>query len=80
MRVYVQWTLASPIDWVELDVRNSGPSRRAWENLPSKPTPVGGEAIDNVPGWLFDLSVQGVQFGGAVSHAAHAAPLGLQFE
>lgn len=64
MKVLIQWTKANPEDWIEVDVRNSGPFRRAWENLPAKPLPVGGEAIDNAPGWLFTINVQGVDFSG----------------
>jgi len=64
MRVLVQWTKASPEDWVELDVRNSGPFRRAWENLPAKQVPVGGETIDNTPGWIYNVNIQGVEFAG----------------
>lgn len=64
MRVLVQWTKANPEDWVELDIRDTPQLRRAWERLSSKPEPQGGEAIDNNPGWIFDINVQGVLFAG----------------
>ena len=78
MRVFVQWTLATPTDWIELDIRNSGPFRRAWENLPSKPEPVGGEAINNTPGWLYDLNVQGVEFAGADHYTLRPTDTGVE--
>lgn len=64
MRVLVQWTKANPEDWIELEVGNTGPSRKAWDNLPAKPMPVGGETIDNTPGWVYAVNVQGVEFAG----------------
>ena len=78
MRVYVQWTKLNPEDWVELDVRNTGPFRKAWENLPAKPLPVGGESIDNAPGWITCLNVQGIEFTGADHYAVEPLVDGLR--
>lgn len=64
MRISIQWTKLDPEDWIDIDVRNTGAARRAWENLPAKPVPQSGEAIDNSPGWVFDVDVQGVRFSG----------------
>lgn len=66
MRVLVQWALQTPQDWVELDVQDKGAGSRAWRNLPSRPEPTTGQlgGQDNIPGWVFDVNVQGVLFGG----------------
>lgn len=56
MKVYVQWSLADPQDWQLLDMATI----QAWRNLPKKPVPVGGEVIDNTPGWPYAVNVQGV--------------------
>lgn len=63
MKVYVQWTLKNPQNWVELDLNTASGVQR-WANLPKKPEPVGGEALDNFPGWTFDINIQGVCFYG----------------
>ena len=78
MRVLVQWTKLNPEDWVELDVRNTGPFRKAWENLPAKPLPAGGEAIDNALGWVFDINVQGIHFGGSDHYAVEPTAGGVR--
>ena len=77
MRVYVQWTHATPRDWVVLDVA-SGPNRRAWERLPSKPQPSGTELIDDAPGWVHSLNVQGVTFSGDDHYAVEPISGGLR--
>jgi len=64
MRVLLQWTKAHPEDWLEVDVRPTGPFRRAWERLAAKALPTGGETIDDNPGWVFGLNIQGVEIGG----------------
>lgn len=78
MKVDIQWTLNNPAGWVEIDVRSSGPLRKAWENLPAKPVPVGGEVIDNVPGWIFDINCQGIHFGGSDHYAIEPVSGGLR--
>ena len=60
MRLYVQWTLAAPGDWVAIDMTRDP----HWRTLPKKPEPVGGEVIDQSPGWVMALNIQGVIFGG----------------
>lgn len=60
MRLYVQWALADPQDWTALDLSEDP---EAFAKLPRKPEPQGGEKLDNQPGWLYDLNVQGVTFG-----------------
>lgn len=52
VKVLVQWSLASPQDWVEIDAH-------AWAGLAKKPLPKGGETVDGQPGWIFDVCVQG---------------------
>ena len=64
MKLLVQWSLVSPGDWIEVDLRSTGPTARAWERIAAKPEPQGGEQIDHQPGWVYDLNVQGIQFGG----------------
>lgn len=71
MKVYLQWTLADPTDWVEIDVsaRNN-----EWALLPHKSEPTDA-ALDNEPGWVFDVCVQGLHFFGADHYAVE--PIGL---
>lgn len=61
MKVYVQWTLTTPTDWAEINV---SPEHNGWAQLPVKPEPDGTEVLDNEPGWVFDVCIQGVQFYG----------------
>ena len=70
MKVLLQWTKANPDEWLELDIRDTPQTRRTWERLAKKPEPVGGEVIDNNPGWVFDLNIQGVEFFGNDHYAA----------
>jgi len=60
MRVLIQWTKANPTDWEQLAMT----SNTQWRQLPSKPEPVGGETIDDSPGWIYALNVQGIEFVG----------------
>lgn len=64
MRVLLQWTKAHPEDFLEVDVRPTGQFRRAWERLAAKALPTGGETIDDNPGWICGLNIQGVWIGG----------------
>lgn len=57
MRVLVQWTRATPDGWEEADPES-------WRFSPSKPEPRGGEFVDEAPGWVYELSVNGMLFGG----------------
>ena len=60
MRVLIQWTRANPTDWEVLEMT----SNTQWRGLPKKAEPVGGEVIDDTPGWVYALNVQGVEFSG----------------
>lgn len=60
VRVLVQWARSSPSDWVELNVRNS----RDVRDLPRKPVPTASSVVDNSPGWLCAVNVQGIVFSG----------------
>lgn len=64
MKVGVQWSLAQPRDWTDIDLTVSGPGARRWRDLPKRPVPRGGETIDNQPGWIFAAVVDGVVFAG----------------
>lgn len=69
----IQWSLLHPQDWVDV----TDPS--TWRNLPSKPAPVGGEVLDDVPGWVCAICVQGVDFEGYDHYAvAVLRPKGFQ--
>lgn len=56
MRVYVQWTNANPGDWFSVDITKMSDLR----NWPRKAEPQGGETIDDTPGWVHTIMVQGV--------------------
>lgn len=60
MRVYVQWATATAADWVAYDLT----SARDVRALPRKGAPSGGEVIDDTPGWISGINVQGVVFSG----------------
>lgn len=57
MLVFVQWSLAVPRGWDEVDSSE-------WRSLPSKPVPAGGDVVDQKRGWVFGVNVQGVEFFG----------------
>ncbi len=59
MRVLVQWATSTPGNWAEV-----GPGQ--WSAIPWRPVPVSGDVIDDTPGWINALCVQGVVF-----HADH---------
>lgn len=69
MKILVQWTKLNPEGWVELDLRDTPQLRRAWERLAKKAEPTGGETLDNTEGWIFDINVQGIHFGGSDHYA-----------
>jgi hypothetical protein len=62
MKLLVQWATEHPRGWVELDSSE-------WAALAKKPVPVGGEEIDDAPGWLSNVCVQGM-CSGSVDHVA----------
>lgn len=62
MKVFVQWATRQARDYQLSD-------SSAWATLPSKAaqdraTPIPTNQLDNAPGWIADLGVQGVSFGG----------------
>jgi hypothetical protein len=57
MKVLVQWSQENPLNWQEIDALD-------WRDLPSKPTPLGGEPITNERGWIHHISCQGHTLGG----------------
>ena len=69
MKVLVQWTAATSSDWVAIDSAD-------WAVLPSKPEPIGGEIIDNAPGWICQICVQGMSFTGDHYAVLHDTPTG----
>lgn len=58
MKAFVQWTEADARDYIEIDSSD-------WGALARKPVPVGGEVVDNTPGWMMDCNIQGISLGGA---------------
>ena len=55
MKVLVQWSKAAPEDWHEIDSAD-------WATLAKRPVPTGGEIIDQTPGWIYQVNIQGVCF------------------
>lgn len=60
MLVYIQWTRQNPQGWEPYDIQKSVDIRQ----LPSKDEPVGGETIDDEPGWIHGIMIQGVSLVG----------------
>lgn len=73
MRVLIQWTRANPTDWEVLEMT----SNTQWRQQPKKAEPVGGEVIDNTPGWVYGLNVQGIDFSGYDHYAVAMNGAGL---
>lgn len=57
MKVLVQWTRSTPRGWEQVD-------SSMWRSIPRRPDPTGMGAggVDDAPGWVFGLCVQGVHF------------------
>jgi hypothetical protein len=72
VKVLVQWTLAEPGDWEEIEVTRLS----HWRGLPRKPEPAGGEPIDNERGWLYGINVQGVLLHGMDHYSVRPLPGG----
>lgn len=62
MRIYIQWALATPANYVMYDLA----VRNQIRNLPSKPEPVAFSfpPLDNQPGWVNAINCQGIIFEG----------------
>lgn len=67
MHIYVQWTTLTPQDWTRYEINNDAD----WRNLPTKPDPAPGigpkdeTTLDELPGWVFAINVQGIVFSSA---------------
>lgn len=61
MKILLQSTLLTPLDFVEFDSAE-------WPTLPKKPAPPG--TVDEVVGWAHSLNVQGVEFTADHYHIA----------
>lgn len=64
MIVAVQWASTNPSNWTDIDVTTEGAGLRRWSNLPKKPIPTDNDRVDNAPGWVFDVCIQGVHLYG----------------
>lgn len=60
MIVYIQWTTATPSDWQPYDLNRVQDVR----NLPRKAAPTATSTLDNQPGWVSGINLQGVVFEG----------------
>ncbi len=61
MKILVQWTKATPEDWIELDSSE-------WDSLIvpfAKAEPRGGENVNSQPGYIYAVNVQGMVSGSA---------------
>lgn len=57
MKLLIQWTTKEPINWIEIDSND-------FKDLPKLPEPTGTETIDNNPGYIFQINIQGLMFAG----------------
>lgn len=67
MKIFIQWATRQARDYQLFD-------SASWSTLPSKPyqdrsTPIAQNQLDNAPGWIADLGVQGISFGGEDHYA-----------
>jgi hypothetical protein len=71
VKVLVQWTRRDPTDWIEVDSSE-------WPSLPKRNEPRPGQTggTNNQDGWVFDVNVQGVHFGGNDHVAVEDGPDG----
>jgi hypothetical protein len=72
MQVYLQWARRNPSDYIPI-------GSESWVTQPTKgdmqtSEPVPDSTLNQQPGWVCDLSVQGVSFGGSDHY--HVADLG----
>jgi hypothetical protein len=63
-RVRIQWATNPPGNWTTIDVTPTGAGAQAWGNQAKKAKPAGGETIDDQPGWVMAVEVDGVLFEG----------------
>jgi len=57
MKIYVQWTRLNPRGWAIYD-------SSVWGALPFKTAPGSLEVLDDLPGWVHAVNVQGLIFSG----------------
>lgn len=69
MKVAVQHTLLAPGDWDIIDSAD-------WGKVPFRAEPVGGEILDQSPGWIFSVCIQGMTFIGDHYAVLHDEPVG----
>lgn len=70
MKILVQWTKNNVEGWREFDLRDTPQLRRLWERLPKLPEPAPGQTqTGDTEGWIFDINIQGIYFGGADHYA-----------
>ena len=69
MKVYVQWTKSDVEDWEPLEAAQ-------WRNQPKRGVPAPGEfgGLDNNPGHVYALNVQGVTFEAFDHYAVEPLP------
>lgn len=60
MRVYIQWTTLTPSDWQPYELTRLQDVRA----LPRKAQPTATSVLDNQPGWVSGINLQGVVFEG----------------
>jgi hypothetical protein len=73
MKVLVQWALASPEDWVEID-------SKLWSSLPQGPVPDDlnfDHIVTSQKRWIHALNVQGIIFMGFDHYAIEDIPDGI---
>ncbi len=69
MKAFLQWTLRTPADWITIDTAD-------WLSLPKKPEPDGTEILDDAPGWIYTVSIQGLRLVGDAYALIHDQPTG----
>lgn len=60
MRVLIQWATATASDWVEYNFTSISQIRA----VPKKPVPSDASTLDNAPGWISAVNIQGIEFTG----------------
>jgi hypothetical protein len=74
LKLYLQWAKATPEDWFPVDISRVAQVR----NLPKKGIPTASSVLDNTPGWLCGLNVQGIDFSGYDHTAVEVVGDGLR--
>jgi len=69
MKVLVQWTQVNPRDWVVVESTDWGRTKKRPVPPASRGRPTNDNDIGEAEGWVYDLMVQGISFGGADHYA-----------